>query len=228
MTHPSGTAVQEDKDFVIRVVQYLQNTCGIVFFITTTDFDTMYGWYEKRIPMRIIKESIARVIERWKKKDKTVKRLSSFKYEVDKSRRAAMELQVGSGTGDGFAHKVIHPAPPEISPEVDPLEEEHRFADIDNFLDGFPNDLLPLKAPLELLCVNIKNNNIKEKECESESAKINTRMLEMFKDDEQLNMKTTVFLRNLAPELRKPELENRYRVNYLLNKYKVPDFAGFF
>ena len=77
--------MDKDKDFVIEIIQYLQNKYDIIFFITPRDFDVLYNWWEKRIPLRIIKESIINVVDRWKEKGKGINSFANFSYEVKKN-----------------------------------------------------------------------------------------------------------------------------------------------
>ena len=52
------------------------------------------------------------------------------------------------------------------------------------------------------------------------------RLLILFKDHHELNLKVEMFMRNLSPQLRKPEIERRYRLNYLINHFHIPDFES--
>ncbi len=48
------------------------------------------------------------------------------------------------------------------------------------------------------------------------------KLLDRFREDGEFNAKTAWFLKNLAPPLRRPEIERRYRLNYLWGKYGIP------
>lgn len=188
-------------DFVTRTILFLENTYGVHFFITPKDFDVLYRWHEKRIPFPIVRESIANVVERWKEKNKTIYSFSNFSYEVKKNFNTFLKLNVGASV-DVTRDK----------PETDEYEEAQHF------FDSFPPDLASLKQDFENIFRQAKNKE------EIEPAPVYRKLVELFKDDEELKIKVTVFSRSLAPELQKPEIENRYRLNYLLNKYRVPDF----
>lgn len=191
-------------DYVVRVIQFLEYTHKIRFFITTRDFDVLYRWWEKRIPMRIIKESIDNVVERWTQKNKKISGFSSFYYEVKKNFQVFLQLSVGGEDRES------EPKDAEV-----PGEE---YAEIETFLQNFPADLVPLKEEFAALLQKIKNKQ------EAEPGVFHQKLVDLFKDDDDLNMKAALFTRGLAPELRKPAIENRYRLNYLLNKYRIPDF----
>jgi len=188
-------------DFVIRAVLFLENTYGVHFFITPKDFDVLYRWYEKRIPFPIVKESIANVVERWKEKNKTVYSFSNFSYEVKKNFTTFLQLNVGA-TVDVSRDK----------PDTD------EYGEAQHFFDHFPPVLDALKQEFEKIFRQVKNKE------EIDLAPVYRKLVELFEDDEELKIKVAVFSRSLAPELQKPEIENRYRLNYLLNKYRVPDF----
>lgn len=194
--------MNEDKDFVIEIIQYLQNKYDIIFFITPKDFDVLYNWWEKRIPLRIVKESIINVVDRWKKKEKTINSFANFSYEVKKNFKAFLQLSVGSEN------------------EIQTPEEKDPFAEINDFFNNYPLQLTPLKEEFDNIYQKIKKN----KSIDVELTRTHETLVNLFKDDNELNLKVRIFLDNLSPVLRKPEIEQRYRLNYLINKYNIPDF----
>jgi len=191
-----------DHDFVIKIIQYLENHYGITFFITTKDFDALYNWWEKRIPIGLIKESIAKVVERWTAKNKEIYSFSNFTYEVRKNFKDFLQLNVGIETR-----------------EEETAEGKNEFEEIDNFFNNYPDELAELKADFETIFQQLKNKESFDLES------LNQKMPDLFKEDSELNLKTSVFMKSLSPELRKPEIEQRYRLNYLINKFNIPDFA---
>lgn len=190
-------------DFVIKVIQYLENTFGIRFFITPKDFDVVYRWYEKRIPIHIVKESIAIVVERRIQKNKKISSFSNFYYQVKKNFETFLQLSVGAESE---------------APQVDSKVEKNPYEEIENFFKNYPEPLIPLKEDFEILFRQMKNKETVE------PAPVYKKMVDLFAEDEEINVKVTIFTRSLAPELRKPEIKNRYRINYLINKYHIPDF----
>ncbi len=187
--------------FVTRAILFLENTYGIHFFITPKDFDVLYRWYEKRIPFPIVRESIGNVVERWKEKNKTIYSFSNFSYEVKKNFNTFLQLNVGASV--------------DVTRDKPGTDE---YAEAQRFFDRFPPALVTLKHDLEEIFRRVKNKE------EIELAPVYRKLVELFDDDEELNIKAVVFTRGLSPELRTPEIENRYRLNYLLNKFHVPDF----
>jgi hypothetical protein len=190
-------------DFVIKVIQYLENTFGIRFFITPKDFDVVYRWYEKRIPIHIVKESMANVVERRTQKNKKISGFSNFYYQVKKNFETFLQLSVGAESE---------------APQVDSKVDENPFEEIENFFKNYPEELISLKEDFETLSRQIKNKE------NVDPAPVYKKLADLFAEDEEINLKVTIFTRSLAPELRKPEIKNRYRINYLINKYHIPDF----
>ncbi len=198
--------MDQDKDYVIKIIQYLQNRHGIIFFISSNDFNTLYHWWEKRIPFGIIKESISQVIERWKVKKKGITGFSNFRYEVKKNFSAFLQLGVGSERDDK-----------DTDTHTSLVRRKHE--EIEAFFENYPVRLLPLREDFELLY-----DKIKKREC-ADLTGVYEKLTALFKADEELGVQTAVFLKNLSPALRKPEIEQRYRLNYLLNKFNIPDFS---
>lgn len=198
-----------NHDYIIRVIQHLDFQHRLSFFITPKDFDALWNWSEKRIPMRIIKESFSAVIQRWNAKNKPVTSFTNFKYEVRKNFKAFMELSVGA---DNVVSK------PEEQGLDDSQEEDNRFVEVECFMKTLPETLEPLREIVQTIYDDLKQAR------ELNLKPLHDQLVAMFADNEELNVKTTIFLTNLDPKVRKPELEKRYRLNYLLNKFHVPDF----
>lgn len=186
-----------DYDFIIKIIQFLESKFGISFFITTMDFDILYSWWEKRLPFKIIEESISNVTNRWNLKKRKIYSFSNFSYEVRKNYKGFLELNVSIGKRE---------------------EEKEEYDKIEKFFNNYPQELKELKKEFKNIHKKFKNkenidiDNVKEK------------LLNLFKHNNELDLRTQIFLKNLSPELRKPEIEKRYRINYLLNKFKIPDF----
>ncbi len=222
-----------DKDFIISVIQYLDYQHNITFFINTKDFDCLYNWWEKRIPMRVIRESISAVVKRWQKKNKPVSGFSNFKYEVRKNFASFLQLSLGSESAE-IDTDVGKTANNNESKETKAVvadagsaavsqekTDHHHFEEIDVFFNRFPEPLNPLREGFERLY-----DCLKEKQpIDSES--LYKKLVEFFAEDTELNLKTSIFLKNLAAPLRKPELEQRYRLNWLKSKFNIADFELF-
>jgi len=80
------------------------------------------------------------------------------------------------------------------------------------FLEKLPKPLESLRADFE------KYHKDKDKE------KILTdKLLALFKDDRELNLKTEHFIKNLKPIQRDPQIKERYRLNFLFAKFAIPE-----
>jgi hypothetical protein len=86
------------------------------------------------------------------------------------------------------------------------------------FLTKFPAALDFLKADFIRLSAEYIQNG------KADDGPVNEKLLRHFRDDAELNAKCAWFLKNLAPDLRRPEIEKKYRLNYLLHKFAIPSF----
>jgi hypothetical protein len=188
--------IQSDYGYIIRIIQYLDYHFRIHFMITTRDFDVLFRWWEKQIPLKVITDSICNVVSRWKKKKKNITGFSNFSYEVNKNFRLFLELNVADSG----------------------RREKNELADIERFMKAFPQELQPLKSDFEDITARLSEKKSIAPEI------LNEKMLELFKSDPELSLKTRFFMNNLARELRKPEIEKTYRINYLYHRFGIPDF----
>ncbi len=148
------------------------------------------------------------MVERWRGKNKKIHGFSNFRYDVRKNFKNFLQLQVGSDTGNQDT-------------DTSKEEEKEEFQEIEHFFNHYPEDLNELKEEFESIFKQLKNKESVELKA------VYRKLMDLFKDDNELNLKTSIFLKNLSPELRKPEIEQKYRLNYLLNKFKIPDFEIF-
>jgi hypothetical protein len=190
----------EDYDYIVRIVQYVERGYGIRFFITSRDFDVLYRWWEKRIPLDIVKESLGTVVARRRGKGQKILGYRHFNYEVKKNYRRFLELNVG---------------------EEGRIEERENNGEVARFFQNFPPQLAALREDFDKLLRKLENRQ------NPDMSSIHEALLELLSGDNELNVRTRVFLQNLAPELRTPEIEKRYRLNYLLHKFHIPDFESF-
>jgi hypothetical protein len=187
-----------DYDFVVKIIQYLEQSCGVVFFITSRDFDILYNWWEKGIPVKVVKESLASVVERWKKKNKKIVSFSNFNYEVKKNLKTYLQFHVGIANGESKAKK-------------------NQLEELEAFLKNLPTPLLFLEQDLKIIFERMKEKKPVDLDTFYE------KLVNRFNDDDDLSVKVKIFRRSLSPELHKPEIEKRYRLNYLLNRFNIPD-----
>ncbi len=186
----------DDHDYIIRIIQFLDRQFAIRFFISSKDFDVLYRWWEKRIPIRVIDGALRRVVERRLAQGKPIVSFSVFSREVRLAYQSFLSLNVGS--------------------ERKEPRDEHEA--IKAFIKQFPPALEFLKDDFTGLAAEYMQTGTADAEAFHE------KMLDHFQDDGELNAKCAWFLNNLAPDLRRPEIEKKYRLNYLLHKFAVPAF----
>jgi hypothetical protein len=189
----------EDYDYIIRIIQFLDRQFAIRFFITSKDFDVLYRWWEKRIPFSVVSEALRRVVERRLSRNKPVASFSVFSRDVRLDYQSFLSLNVGRERTD--------------------TREEH--GEIKTFLSRFPEALNFLKADfVRLGAEHIQNGAV----LGGQTDPVYEKLLRHFQNDSELNAKCEWFLNHLAPDLRRPEIEKKYRLNYLLHKFAIPGF----
>jgi hypothetical protein len=189
-------AVNDDYDYIIKIIQYLDRQFAIRFFISSKDFDVLYRWWEKRIPYAVVSEALCRVVERRLLKNKPVTSFSVFSHEVRLNYQSFLSLNVGRERS----------------------EPQDAHDEIKVFLSKFPAALDFLKADFDRLAAEYLQNNTVD------AGPVHEKLLFHFHDDAELNAKSAWFLKNLAPDLRRPEIEKKYRLNYLLHMFAIPSF----
>lgn len=186
----------EDFDFIIRIIQYLDQRYHINFFIGSRDFDVLYRWWEKRIPAAVIRESLDRVVERSRSRKKPLVHFTAFSSEVRKNYQSFLELNIGR----------------ERSEPADEHDE------IRKFLEQFPPELEFMRNDFENLYSRLLQGR------KTDAKPLQEKLLAHFLDDHELNAKSAWFLQNLSPHLRRQDIEQKYRLNYLLGKFAIPAF----
>jgi hypothetical protein len=184
----------EDFDYIIRIIQYLDQRYGIRFFISSKDFDVLYRWWEKRIPAAVIRDSLDRVVARSLSRQRPPVHFTAFSNEVRKNYQSFLDLSIGRERSE--------PA------------DEH--AETRKFLANFPPDLAFMRSDFETLFSRLLQGE------ETDPEPLHNKLLAHFLNDSELNAKSAWFLQNLSPHLRRPEIERKYRLNYLLGKFAIP------
>lgn len=183
------------KDYIIRLIQYLDQRFGVRFFISPKEFDVAWRWFEKKIPPELVEACLERVVMSRREKKKTVDGFSCFYYEVRKSFDALKLMRVG-------AHESVEIAP---SP-TDPWE---------TFFNAFPPELGFLREDFE-------THRLQGPEA-CPAKVIHDKLVDKFRGEPELEIKVDVFMNSLARELRQSRIENRYRLNYLIRRFHIPD-----
>jgi len=183
-----------DYDYIIRIIQYLDRRHGIHFFISSRDFDTLYHWWEKRIPEPLIRAALDRVVERRRSQQKPLEHFSAFSNEVRRDYRSFLSLDIGRERSE-------------------PAEE---FSEIKKFLAHFPPQLDFVKEDFACVCAQVMRGEAPD------FRPLQEKLLAHFLDDGELNAKTAWFLKNISPSMCKPEIERKYRLNYLAGRFAIP------
>jgi len=191
----SGIAADADYDYIIRLIQYLDRQFNIRFFISSRDFDILYRWWQKGIPLEVVQRALATVVERRQAKGKPISGFAAFSYEVKKAYRSFLSLQVGRPPDSG---------------------EPNELAQWQEFLTRLPDELRPLESEFSACLEALTNQRRPDPEPWQRL------LLEAFATDDELNRKSQFFLQSLNPELRRPEIERKYRLNFLLHRFRIP------
>jgi hypothetical protein len=192
----SMTAASDDYDYIIRIIQFLDRQFAIHFFISSKDFDILYRWWEKRIPYAVVTGALRRVVERRSPQKPPIASFSVFSHEVRRDYQSFLNLSIGSERG-------------ELRKERDPVKA---------FLEKLPEPLDFLKDDFERLGAEYARDG------RADAGPLHEKLLLHFRDDTELNAKCDWFMKNLAPALRRPEIGEKYRLNYLLHKFAIPSF----
>ncbi len=191
----TGACGSSDYDYIIRIIQYLDQRHGIRFFIGSRDFDVLYHWWEKHVPEAVIHESLDRVVERRSQLQRPLDRFSAFSHEVRRNHQSFLSLDIGGRR-----------------PE-EPADEQAEFR---NFLQQFPPALEFMKEDFEEFFRRLLRKEAPD------AGPLQEKLLARFRDDGELNAKTAWFLKNIAAQLRRPEIERKYRLNYLAGRFAIP------
>ncbi len=189
--------VGEDYDYIIRIIQFLESQFAIRFLISSKDFDVLYRWWEKKIPFHVVCRSLRRVVERRLAKNKPISSFAAFSHDVRREYSSFLSLQTGSTRQEGGA-------------------EEH--AEMKAFLQRFPVAIDFLKRDFELLAAEFLCGKAVD------AGPLHEKLLSHFQGDAELDARCSCFMKNLAPALRRPEIEKKYRLNYLLHRFSIPAF----
>jgi hypothetical protein len=188
--------INEDYDYIIRIIQFLDSQFAIRFFITSKDFDVLYRWWEKRIPFAVVSEALRQVVKNRLEKKKPIVTFSIFSHAVRYNYQSFLNLQVGKERSE----------PPDENVEIQ------------KYLTNYPKALDSLRSDFGTLCIEFMQNH------KADPAPFYEKLLAHFHDDAEMGAKCEWFLKNLAPRLRNPEIERKYRLNYLLHKFSIPSF----
>ena len=55
-------------------------------------------------------------------------------------------------------------------------------------------------------------------------SKIYDRLIGKFEQDEEMIIKTEIFMSNLPEAMKKPEIVRKFRINFINKRFNIPDF----
>ncbi|MEN8223240.1 MAG: hypothetical protein ABFR36_08265 [Acidobacteriota bacterium] len=186
-----------DHDYIFSLIDYLFFRHGINFFITSKDFDTLYNWWEKNIPEELIRKSIDNVVKRRIARGKPVDSFMNFTYEVRKNLMTKFDLNINSVSGQV---------------NIDPEEKLSRF------FENLSPDIKFLEKDFRRAG---ESSPKKKKELLS---KIYDRLINKYEHDEEMIIKTEIFMSNLPEAMKKPDIVRKFRVNFINKRFNIPDF----
>lgn len=185
--------------YMVSLIDLLQRKFALYSIITPGEFDVLYRWWEKGIPLTVVEQAADEVVTRRKKQGKEPPKITHFAHTVRKLFAQHQEKIVGAhnltedpSAGAKARNHFLSNPPVEIAD----LVREHLHADSQDSL------------------------NCEQIVCFQQA------LLDRFQDDEELARRCEVFSRYLAPALRSDELLNRYRLNLLLNRLAIPDLES--
>jgi len=185
-----------DHEYIFIIVDYLLQKHGISFFITSKDFDVLYGWWEKKIPIDLVKKSIDIVKKRRWKREKNIDSFLNFSYEVRKNLSNKMELSINKSSVENVV-----------------MQEERT----EEFYNDFPIELKFVEKDFALL------RELKGEQKVKSLDRVYEIMINEFSDDEELNIKTEIFMSNLPETMRNSKIEKKFKINYLNRRFGIPE-----
>lgn len=189
----------EAHDYVLGLIEAASQNFGLRFFITSRDFDRLFRWWEKGIPEKLVLEALGRVAARKRKKNESLKSFFSCDNEVKKLFAAYREAGVG---------QVSRPQP----------EADTRHDESGEFFKRPAPELAPFMGKFRRLADAAPD-------CRSAlSRELQEEILRAYENDLELQVQTEMFLRQLAPELRRPDLIRCFQIRFLHKKLGLPGF----
>lgn len=180
------------------------------------DFEQFWAVY----PRRIAKAAARKVWEKIRPDDELLQQMLAaleWQRQQDQWQRDAGQYVPHASTwlnqkrwldekpagGNGRSSLSIGAPRPEPSEPVD---------EVAAFLERFPEDLQPLRADIERYF-----------ETRAGRDALIDKLLSLFAGNDEHEAKVQHFLKTLAPQLRTSETERRYRVNWIIGRYGIPE-----
>lgn len=187
------------RHYIVSVLEMMQREFNLYFMVTPRDFDILYRWFEKRIPLTLIRDCVADVTERRQKQGRAIEGVGTLAHTVRTAFSHHQEKSVGAHSEKITAHE---PGLKRAEFFSEPPSEIKEIVLL--FQEGLQKSPPRREAVLAF----------------------HQAVLEKFAGDEELERRSTVFFNHLAPALRSDELLSRYRLNLLISRLGLPDFES--
>ncbi len=185
--------------YIVSVIQMLQRKHNLYSIVTPGEFDILYRWWEKRVPLSLIDDCTAAARSKRERQGKKAPEIKDLAHPVRRSFTRYRENTIGclgrtenSAPPENTAEKFLNNPPTEIADLVGGILAP---------VSGFP-------LPEEVVTAFQKA------------------LLERYSDDEELERRTRSFSSHLAPSLQSESLLERYRINLLISRFGIPDLEG--
>jgi hypothetical protein len=154
------------RHYIVSVIELLQREFNLYFVVSPRDFDILYRWFEKRIPLDLIRGCVTDVQERRARQGKTLDRVGDLAYAVRKAFGQHQDRSVG-------AHGTFVPALDVGAQRA--AFFDHPPPDIETLVSRFSEGLMP-QPPLREAVLEFHRE-----------------LLLQFEHDEELERRSTLF-----------------------------------
>ncbi|MCK5005343.1 MAG: hypothetical protein KAS21_09655, partial [Candidatus Aminicenantes bacterium] len=141
--------------------------------------------------------SIDKVCKRRESRGKQIDSFMNFSYEVRKNLSYKLDLNINTDWVD----KTSGP------------DDKHK-----KFFENFPESIKEMEDEFRML------KDASEENRAGMLKSIYDKLISKYEDDDEMNIKTEIFMGNLPAPMKKPEIVLKFRINYLNRRFNIPDF----
>ena len=81
--------------YIVSVIHMLQQEFGLYSLVTPGDFDVLYRWWEKGVPLKILRDCTTEVVHKRQKQGKEKPGIRNLVHGVRKAHARSMEQSIG-------------------------------------------------------------------------------------------------------------------------------------